>query len=107
MAQLVGDEKADVAVTNQPGALRPGEESDKKPAKWGDIYTCNTMIEKNNSELKVQVQNKRTKQLFKGIYTIDKLVDCGFNKQQQTLQDIQNILESAFNNDDGLTLNIS
>ena len=106
MAQLVGDEKADLAVTHEPGGLGVGEQSDTKSTKYGDIYVCNAGIEKNNSELKLEVQDKKTKQLFKGIYTIDKLVDCGFNKQQ-SLQDIQRILKSGFNNEEGLTLDIS
>ena len=107
MAQLAGDEKNDVDVKHQPGALeaKANGNMDEKQRKYPEIYTCTTEIHKDKNELKLEIQNKQTKQLFKGIYTLDKLTDCGFHKQQ-SLQDIETILQSAFDNKEGLTLDI-
>ena len=99
MAQLAGDEKNDVVV-NQPGALAQNKDVDVK-----ETCTANVAIDNDKNELKLEVRHKRTKRLFKGIYTLDKLVKCGFNPQQ-SLKDIKSILQSAFNNGDGLTLTI-
>ena len=106
MAQLGGDEKADVVVVNQPGGLDSVEDGIVQPQKYSEIYTCHINTDNNKNELKLEVQNKRTKQLFKGIYTLDKLVKCGFNPQQ-SLNDIKSTLQSAFDTKEGLTLTIS
>ena len=101
MAQLVGDEKEDVVVVNQPN-----QDVDEKTNNYSDIYSCSIEFDNNKNELTLQVQNKRTKQLFRGNYTMDKLAKCGFNPQQ-SLKGIQNTLQSAFDNGEGLTLTIS
>ena len=107
MAQLNADEKNDVVVMNQPGGVRQNQDVDGKAKdSYSDIYTCSVEIDNNKKELTLQVQNKRTKQIFRDIYTLDKLINCGFNGQQ-SLKGIQNTIQSAFDNKDGLTLTIS
>lgn len=106
MAQIAGDEKNDVAVTNQPGEHGPEGDNECKVDDYSKLYSTTVEIDSNKKEVKLEVQNKQTRQLFRGVYPMSTLNNGGF-ASQYSLQDIKKVLESAFNKEENLHLTIS
>ena len=101
MAQLGQDEKEGVGavVTKNVGN---DEESNKNRQK----YTFTAAVDNDKQELKLEIQNKDSKQLFRKVFTKSSLQEVGFSSQL-SLVDIKKMLQFAHNNEKALSLTIS
>lgn len=69
-------------------------------------FQCNVIVNITEQNLKLEVQNKKSFQLFGNIFSRSQLQQSGFSPQQ-SLADIKNMLELAFGKEENLTLKIS
>ena len=101
MAQLGQDEKeAGNAVVTMNAAT--GQDFNKVGEKYAFTFGVNN----DKQELKLEVQNKNSKQLFRKVLTKSSLQEAGFNSQL-SLSNVKKMLQLACDNEQSLALTIS